>query len=548
MPIPKVFGTEHEYVIHVADPKLPQGERWHEERMMAIALLQDFREKFFPGLKVGGALFDDPQEMSAGLALRMQREREDGEDDDSRAVAPDFLYGFMTPLGQRFYLDHGYFEGCTPECDDPFVLLACEIAQDELIADAFERRFRDHPLKPRLYKNVSDGRGNSQAAHRNFCVAASLWPRLVSIETDGIFRRSTHFLTYEARLLLTWHVIEQIFGGAGKYGDEAFFEFPWYSDAKTDEPQALFQISGRADFMGRCVGGETTHDRPLINQRYEPLADQEKYGRYHCISGDATRAEWSYLFKMGLTAIILGMIEDGALPLDFYVKDPVSAIKDASRDPTCRKPIEVVSFSGGKTFGLSPLEMTSVFLKEMRRYISSRNTPPWAERILEKAEWALWALHEEPQLLERVLDWKIKERIGKGSPHAFSRHINYHAVWAPTMLYRILCGEGAIETVTPRDVIEKYKAGPPETTRAYFRGKFIGYFYKEVNHYHTDWERIVLEPLMWDASRRGYLRKIDMPEPLGLTQKEWGAIFESTEPPLLSHFVNIFGEYRTLRR
>ena len=538
MPIPLVFGTEHEYVINVPDASLPLEEKWFHEKIMAIALLQDFWLEFFPDIaddpyfirerEVTPDAYDDPR----GRVLPWRKY--DAPSDRVTLTAPDFVGGFMTPLGSRFYIDHGYFEGSSPECDDPFVLLACEMAQEELLVEAFQKLFADHPLKPRLYKNVSDGQGHSQAAHRNFCVSAGFWPLLVSH-----YARESYIpdnLTRETRLLMTWHVVEQIFTGAGKYGDEMIVGQRGFSEEELKNAQGVFQLSGRADFAYRLVGAETTHWRPIVNQRYEPLADHVKYSRYHCICGDANRAEWPHLFKMGLTALVLGMIDDDQLDLGFYVKDPHHAIRDVSRDPTCKKPVGVVDYQSGRAYELSPLEIMNVFLKKMERYIGSRSLPAWAGRIHEKALSTAWALEHEPRLLGTVLDWKIKELLGDSRPNAFRIHLNYHSLAGPNMLYRKLVESGAVETVIEREDIAKYKKSPPETTRAYFRGKFIGHFYRDVDHFITDWDQVVLRT----NDQGPKPKKIILDEPLGLTRKECGHIFEGENSPSLEHFENMF--------
>ena len=74
-----------------------------------------------------------------------------------------------------------------------------------------------------------------------------------------------------------------------------------------------FQISQRADFFEVEVGLETTLKRPIINTRDEPHADPEKYRRLHVIIGDANMSEISTYLKMGTTALVLAMIEDGFL-------------------------------------------------------------------------------------------------------------------------------------------------------------------------------------------------------------------------------------------
>ncbi|MDO8500194.1 MAG: proteasome accessory factor PafA2 family protein [bacterium] len=530
MPIPLVFGTENELVCAVTAPGLNIQDKQDLEQGIAAYLLGHFSEKFFPGMARNISSNCRYFTTRSEMILNGMKEKLRGRGLES---ITEFCNGYMTPLGSRFYLDHGYFELASPECDDPFTQLACEMAQEELVAENFEELFGEHPLHPRLYKNVSDGQGNSQAAHRNFCMTAEGWRRTISYVNWKSAKYMRGF-SREARLLVIWHVIEQILTGAGKYGDEYALLHELRTPEEIEELRNIFQISGRADFLEVISGGQTTHCRPIVNRRDEPLADSFKYGRYHCISGDANRAEWSHLFKMGLTAIVLGMIEDDALGnIDFYIADPVRAIKEISRDPTCKKSVEVINPQQDARLAYSPIEIMKMFLTAMDRYLAARAQRPWCERIVEKAKWAIWALEHEPDLLGYVLDWKIKERfekIGRGRKNAFIRHLEYHALTGPIRLYERLCRNEEIETVISRDEIERYKKLPPETTRAYFRGNMIKRFYKEIDFSVTDWQRIV-----FNLSGR-LNNKIVMPDPLALTKNECGDIFDRKDGVSLEHF------------
>ena len=83
------------------------------------------------------------------------------------------------------------------------------------------------------------------------------------------------------------------------------------------------------------MGLETTLKRPIINTRDEPHADPEKYRRLHVIIGDANLAEISTYLKIGTTALVLAMIEDGFLTDDLSVDAPGAARCTRSRhDPT----------------------------------------------------------------------------------------------------------------------------------------------------------------------------------------------------------------------
>ncbi len=141
------------------------------------------------------------------------------------------------------------------------------------------------PSAPQLaiYKNNSDGKGNSYGTHENYLVD-----------------RATPFGDI-VRDLTPFFVSRSVFTGAGKVGAEA----PW---DERDRP--VYQLTQRADFFETEVGLETTLKRPIINTRDEPHADPERYRRLHVIVGDANLCEVATFLKIGTTAIVLKMIED----------------------------------------------------------------------------------------------------------------------------------------------------------------------------------------------------------------------------------------------
>src|SRR5687767_15960878 len=110
-------------------------------------------------------------------------------------------------------------------------------------------------------------------------------------------------------------VTRQIFCGAGKVG------------AENGSEDCAYQISQRADFFETEVALDTMVKRPIINTRDEPHADREKYRRLHVIVGDANLSEYTIYLRNGATAIVLAMIEDGAITRSLSLRDPVRAIK-----------------------------------------------------------------------------------------------------------------------------------------------------------------------------------------------------------------------------
>ena len=180
--------------------------------------------------------------------------------------------------GARYYVDHAHPEMSTPECADPLSVVRYDRAGELIVQRSMAAANEILPPGQELvlYKNNSDGKGNSYGTHENY---------LVSRDTPfgEIVRHCTaHFIT------------RQIFTGAGKVGAEL-------PGQRTDEVH--YQLTQRADFFEEEVGLETTLKRPIINTRDEPHADARKYRRLHVIVGDANPSQVATFLKVGTTAV-----------------------------------------------------------------------------------------------------------------------------------------------------------------------------------------------------------------------------------------------------
>ena len=176
-------------------------------------------------------------------------------------------------------------EYSTPECLLPSELVAHDKAGERILERSLAAYQATLPPNVRvaLYKNNSDGKGNSYGTHENYLVD-----------------RALPFADL-ARWITTFLVTRQIFTGAGKVGSETGGPTP-------------FQLTQRADFFEAEIGLETTLKRPIVNTRDEPHADPDRYRRLHVIVGDANLCEVATFLKVGTTALVLRMLEDGAAP------------------------------------------------------------------------------------------------------------------------------------------------------------------------------------------------------------------------------------------
>lgn len=226
------------------------------------------------------------------------------------AMAPEVetqLVNAVLRNGARYYVDHAHPEMSTPECADPLSVVRYDRAGELIVQRSMMAANELLPSGQELvlYKNNSDGKGNSYGTHENY---------LVSRDTPfgEIVRHCTaHFIT------------RQIFTGAGKVGAEL-------PGQRTDEVH--YQLTQRADFFEEEVGLETTLKRPIINTRDEPHADARKYRRLHVIVGDANPSQVATFLKVGTTALVLALVEDGAIPTDFVFKAPVTSLRHVSHD------------------------------------------------------------------------------------------------------------------------------------------------------------------------------------------------------------------------
>src|SRR6266542_3732089 len=225
------------------------------------------------------------------------------------------LANVILPHGARYYVDHAHPEYSTPECAGPRALVIHDKAGERVLERSLQEVQRILPPGQRLaiYKNNTDGKGNSYGCHENYLVdRATPFARIV--------RDLTPFL-----------VTRQIFTGAGKIGAEG---------ARSQGGGVGYQLSQRADFFEAEVGLETTLKRPIINTRDEPHADPDKYRRLHVIIGDANLCEVATFLKVGTTALILKLIEDDLLP-DLSLEHPVQALHEISWDPSCRQTVRL---------------------------------------------------------------------------------------------------------------------------------------------------------------------------------------------------------------
>ncbi len=373
--------------------------------------------------------------------------------------------------GARFYLDTGcHPEYATPECASPLDVTIYDKAGERILENLLQYaqgKVREEGFHGNLaiFKNNTDFVGNSYGCHENY-----------------LAERTSDFY-YMAEQLIPFLVTRQIFTGAGK--------------VFRTRRGTVFHISQRAQHIRQKISGTTTNERSIINTRDEPHAIKEKYRRLHIIVGDSNMSEYTTYLKVGTTAIILEMIEDDFITPNYSLRNPVRAIKDISRDLTCR---EQVPLNNGKKY--SALELQKEYLELAHRYYSTRPKSEMVTDILDKWEDVLTKLEEDPMQLHRKVDWVTKmnllkaygERTKQPSETSGDRmlmlDLQYHDIRRDKGLYYLLERKGKVDRLTTDEAIEKAMVDPPQNTRAKMRGELIKLAKMKRIPYDLDWNYI----------------------------------------------------------
>ena len=404
--------------------------------------------------------------------------------------------------GARYYVDHAHPEISTPECASAWESLIYDCAGEEIIRQSMAAVNRTLPngVEMLLYKNNSDGKGNSYGCHENFLVAREVpFGRIVSQITP-------HFVT------------RQVFAGAGKVGSEML---------GVSADQVPFQLSQRADFFEEEVGLETTLKRPIVNTRDEPHCDPQKYRRLHVIVGDANMSQVATFLKVGTTSLILSLIEDDVLGSDLTLAHPVSAIRQVSYDPTLQQTLLMANGSR-----MTAMDIQWALLDKSVNYVNSVGYESVGgevigQRIIKLWEEVLTGLERDPDSVADMVDWIAKKRIvdGMQSRHGLSNgdsrlraiDLQYHDMRAE----KCLASRAGLRTLVEASQVERAIRHAPDTTRAYFRGQCLERWPDQVVS--ANWDCLVLDV------GRGPLRRVPMMEPLRGTKDLVGQICSESD-------------------
>jgi proteasome accessory factor A len=406
--------------------------------------------------------------------------------------------------GARYYVDHAHPEYSSPECADALECVRYDKAGERILALSMEAAAAVLPEGQDvvILKNNSDRKGNSYGTHENY-----LMDRAVP------FSRIVHHV-------MPHFVSRQIYTGAGKVGSEA------PSVTSADVP---FQLTQRADFFEEEVGLETTLKRPIVNTRDEPHADAQKYRRLHVIVGDANLCEVATFLKVGVTSIVLAMIEDDFFgQTDLTLATPVQSMRKVSYDLTLGHPLELAD---GRC--MTALEMQWELLDLARKYAEDRGLEAVDDEVgrdvLTRWESTLSALEVDPMQLSRQLDWVAKYTLLDAYRDRRSLEWDDHKLAAMDLQYHDIRPERSLfarlnpERLVTEESVVTAVTEPPTDTRAYFRGRCLQRWASSIAA--ANWDSMVFD-LGSDP-----LRRVPMMEPLRGTAAHVDTLLEGCASP-----------------
>ena len=368
--------------------------------------------------------------------------------------------------GARFYVDHAHPEYSSPEVLTPRDALIWDRA-GEVVArramTALDEGSVDAPAQIVLYKNNVDGKGAAYGSHENYLV-----------------RRDVPFEAL-AEVLTPFLVTRPVLVGSGRVGIGQRSERPG------------FQISQRADYVESEIGLQTTFNRPIINTRDEPHADNARWRRLHVINGDANRFDVPIYLKIATTDLLLWFLEQAytegsdrftealtRLRRLTIIGDPVEEHWALSHDPTLSH--ELRTQSGSMTalaIQRAFLDVISPAVTRVEDAQAHRALALWRQVLDVLEQWRHDGAGPAAQMVEWVAKYELCEglrrRSGTGwdDPRLAALDIQWADLRPGRSVVDRLDAAGRIHRLVSEAEIQRAADTPPEGTRAAIRGTAI---------------------------------------------------------------------------
>ncbi len=378
--------------------------------------------------------------------------------------------------GGRLYLDMGHLEYSSPECLDLRDMVAFDLAGDALLQSGLEALGVADQVSF-LKNNIDHYTGATFGCHENY-----------------LMKREAQFTPQSLGSLLSFLATRQVFTGAGRVGQANPLAFDF--ELPRSETPVDYQISQRADHIVNDIYQWVQFNRAIINARDEPLADYRRYRRLHLLIGDSNMSPFATALKVGTTACVLTLLEEGLMPYDVILRDAVQSTRDISRDQSQRW---VVRLENGQT--CDALDVQYTFLKLAQKHLAgSSEETDW---LIERWGFTLDAIRSKPEALIGGVDWISKkylldafreeEGLAWHDPWLQSLDLEYHNINPAKGLFFALTPAKAIGEFNDSVRLDHALRNPPANTRARGRAVAVQHFQKTNQSYVINWDSISCE-------------------------------------------------------
>src|SRR5947209_4121380 len=285
------------------------------------------------------------------------------------AFEPARAGGFLRN-GGRLYIDAvgSHEEYATPECMDLIDLVAHDRAGRAILQSILDDLELADVVS--FHNNAIDHfGGHTFGCHENY---------LVQIED--------RFFTDALSHLLPFLVTRQIFAGIGRVGGhrltrpssknnimtlgEHEVDYVWVSNFYGVEidPTVEFQLSQRADHIVKTISSRVRFNRAIINPKWDSYYSYSNLHRLHILFGESNMSEYALMLKIGATCAVLDLIEEGCVPEEIEVMDPLDTLRTVSRD---QKMKWIVKLRNGKT--IPAIDLQRRYLAAAKKHLRRRD-------------------------------------------------------------------------------------------------------------------------------------------------------------------------------
>lgn len=477
----RIFGVETEFGCLVEDPSLRPED--------AVELIKNY---VFDELRLGAIDLHSRDEV----------------------FEPAGSGGFLRN-GARFYIDAvgSHLEYATAECIDLKDLVANDRAGQRLIIRAIKELGLQDEVS--VYNNSIDHfGGHTFGCHENYLV-----------------RMSEDFFSDQVNQLIPFLVTRQIYAGVGRVGGHVLYEggspdlqtvhgnpidYIWVSNIYqvAADDSVAYQLSQRADHIIRTVASRVRFNRAIINPKWEHYYSHDGMHRLHILFGESNQSDYAYMLKIGTTSLVLRLLEDGLIPQDWELAEPLVDLRVVSRDEDYKWPVVLI---GGEEIGAVALQLRYLELAEQYRDDSEQTN--W---ILDEWATVLDALNRDPLTLGDRLDWVAKKKVVEmyresegldwSDDALYSIDLEYHNIDPEKSLFHALLESGEMSRKIGELEIIDAGTRPPQNTRAMGRAAIVEHVLEQKSFlpYLFDWSGVAL----------GRSKYLEMPDPFLTYERE----------------------------